>query len=476
VTAARRFKLRLPRIHSLRTRFGLWVAALVLVALAAFGVFVYLQVERALVDSFDDSLRVSASLAASDVTVTDGVLVIEESMTEVNLELEVLLAQGDTIKYLDVDGGVISGFGAWVSLPLDSVALAAVRSGNSAFSYTRDTMTYREYRAYIMPLVRDGKVVGFAQALHDSGTLRRAMGALLAALLIGGGVVALGTGLLGYFLARRALRPVATITKTARRISGQDLSARLGLSGVDDEVGRLAETFDEMLERLEQSFKRERRFAADASHELRTPLAAMEAILGVVRAEPRDAADYQKALDDIADETSRLRALVEKLLELARSSRPTATDFTQVDVSTLVEDVGEVLRPLARAKGLSLECRLEPGLIVSGDSDSLIRLFLNLVENAIKFTERGGVTISARRRGDGAVVEVADTGLGIAAERIPHVFERFYRGDPSRSAPGTGLGLALAQQIALNHKGTLTARSSEGEGSVFTVTLPTEAE
>jgi signal transduction histidine kinase len=141
-----------------------------------------------------------------------------------------------------------------------------------------------------------------------------------------------------------------------------------------------------------------------------------------------------------------------------------------------VEDVGDVLRPLARAKGLSLECRLEPGLTISGDSDGLIRLFLNLVENAIKFTERCGVTISVHRRGDDAVIEVADTGVGIAAERLPHVFERFYRGDPSRSGPGTGLGLALAQQIALNHKGTLTATSHEGKGSVFTVTLPGSAE
>jgi signal transduction histidine kinase len=167
---------------------------------------------------------------------------------------------------------------------------------------------------------------------------------------------------------------------------------------------------------------------------------------------------------------------VEKLLELARSGRSTVADFTQVDVSTLVEDVADVLRPLARAKRVSLERRLEPGLTIDGDSDSLIRLFLNLVENAIKFTERGGVSITAYRRGDSVVVEVADTGIGIAAERIAHVFERFYRADASRSAPGTGLGLALAQQIALNHKGTLTATSREGEGSTFTLTLPSGTE
>jgi signal transduction histidine kinase len=467
VSGSRRSRLRLPRVHSLRTRFGLWVAALLLVALAVYGTVVYLQVHRVLLGSFDDSLRVSASLAASDVTVAEGGLVVEESMAEVNLELEVLLAQGDTIKYLDTDGSTITGFGAWESLPLDPAALAAVQGGRSAFSHTADSAGGRDYRVYTMPLVRDGSVVGFVQAMHDSEPLRRSMGTLLAVLLIGGGLVALGTGLLGYLLARRALAPIDTITKTARRISAQDLSARLG---------RLASTFDDMLDRLDQSFQRERRFTADASHELRTPLAAMEAILGVVRSEPRGADDYEQALDDLADEAARLRALVERLLELARSGQAAATESGPVDLSTLVDDVCEALGPLSQAKGLAVECRLEPGLFVRGDSDSLIRLFVNLVENAIKFTEQGGVTVTGLAKKDSVVVEVADTGMGIAAARLPHIFERFYRGDPSRSAPGAGLGLALAQQIALNHKGTLTAHSHEGKGSTFTVTLPTGLE
>ncbi len=465
-------KLSLPRVRSLRTRLGLWAAALVLVALLVFGVFAYFQVERSLLRTFDDALQVSALLASSDVSVAEGELVITESMEEVNLELEVLLAQGDSIKYLDTAGRVVAGYGVWGSLPLDPAALAAVRSGTSAFSYTVDEVSGRDYRVYTMPLVRGGEVVGFVQALRDSKSLKQAMSSLLDALLIGGGVVALVTGLVGYLVARRALAPLGAMTKTARRISAQDLSARLDLSESGDEVGCLASTFDEMLERLDQSFQRERRFAADASHELRTPLAAMEAILGVVRSEPRAAADYEQALDDLADEAARLRALVERLLELARSGRAAATEFTPLDVTSLVHDVCEALRPLSQAKELTVECRLEPGLIVRGDSDSLIRLLVNLVENAIKFTDRGGITVSVFSRQGSVVVEVIDTGVGIAAERLPHIFERFYRGDLSRSTPGAGLGLALAQQIAENHMGALTAHSREGEGSTFTVTLP----
>ncbi len=465
-------RLRLPRVRSLRTRLGLWAAVVVLAALAVFGAFVYFQVERSLLDTLDDSLQVSAALAASDVSVAEGALVIEESMEEVNLEMGVLLAQGDSIRYLDLGGETITGFGAWRMVPSYAGSLEAASGASGVFTDTPDVTGDSEFRVYTMPLLDDDSVVGFVQAIHDTESLRQSMRKLLDGLLIGGGALALVTWLIGYLLARRALAPIDRMTKTARHISAQDLSARLDLSGSDDEVGRLAATFDEMLERLDQSFQRERRFTADASHELRTPLAAMEAILGVVRSEPRATADYEQALNDLADEAARLRTLVERLLELARSGRSAATESALVDVSTLVDDVCEALSPLSGTKDITVECHLKPGLLVKGDSDSLIRLFVNLVENAIKFTDHGSVTVNGSELGDEVVIEVTDTGAGIPAAQLPHVFERFYRGDPSRSAPGSGLGLALARQIAMNHQGALTAKSTEGKGSTFTVTLP----
>jgi heavy metal sensor kinase len=471
VRIVRRPNLGRLRIRSLRTRFGLWVAALVLVALAAFGAYVYVDVGRGLRSALDDSLRVSASLAASTVTVAEGRPVLGESTPENNSELQVLLAQGDTVKYLDAGGSVIGGFGLWNRLPSDPAALTAARDGSPAFTYASDPARDRDYRVYTMPLSEGGAIVGFVQVMHDLESVRETLESLFAALLVGGALITIGAGLVGYFLARRALAPIDAITKTARRISGRDLSARLSLSGADDEVGRLASTFDDMLERLDESFQRERRFTADASHELRTPLAAMEAILGVVRSERREPAEYEQALDDLAEETARLRTLVEDLLELARGTRPMVAESAPVDVSTLVEDVVDALRPLAEAKDLTMEYRAETGLTIRGDSDSLIRLFLNLVENAIKFTEQGGVTVSASSRSDAVVVDVTDTGIGISAADLASIFERFHRADGSRSTPGAGLGLSLAQQIVENHGGTLTVRSTEGQGSTFTVTL-----
>jgi signal transduction histidine kinase len=313
---------------------------------------------------------------------------------------------------------------------------------------------------------------GFVQVMRDFGSINETLGDLLVALLAGGAVVVAAGGLAGYFLARRALAPIDSITRVARQISARDLSSRLNMADTYDEVDRLASTFDAMMERLDESFARERRFTADASHELRTPLAAMEAILSVVRSEPRETAEYEQALDDLAEETARLCALTEDLLQLARGTRSQPTDLVPLNVSVLVEDVADALRPLAEAKGLYLESHVEPELTVSGDSDSLIRVFLNLLDNAIKFTERGGVTVSAYCRGDSVLVDVADTGVGIPADRVASVFERFYRGDSSRSAPGAGLGLSLARQMVHDNGGDLTVASSEGRGSTFTVRLP----
>ena len=439
------------------------------VALALFGAFVYLDVDKGLRSGVDDSLRVSASQAAATIDLDSGKLVLGDSLSGSNTALGSLQAWGHTVRYLGPNGEILGGFGPLWNSPVDSQSLAAARTGRPAFFDLSDAAADKDYRLYTLPVVSGQNVVGYVQVFQSLDSVEETLAELLAALLAGGALITVAGGLGGYFLAGRALAPIDAITRTARRISARDLSARLNVRTSDDEVGRLASTFDEMLERLESSFRRERQFTADASHELRTPLAAMEAILSVVRSEPRTAAEYEEALDDLAEETARLRALAEDLLRLARGAQPIAAEFAPVDISMLVQDVADALRPLAEAKGLYLRSNVTQELTLTGDSDSLIRVFLNLVDNAIKFTEQGGVTVRAYSDGGAAVVDVSDTGVGIPPERLPSIFERFYRVDSSRSTQGTGLGLALALQIVQNHGGTISARSSEGEGSTFTV-------
>jgi signal transduction histidine kinase len=457
--------------RSLRTRFGLWAAGLVLVAVILLGVFVYIDVARSLRNSLDEGLRLSASLAASTMDVTDGGLVLHNSLPQTNTQLDALLAQGTTVRYLTSAATILGGFGfGWNSAP-DTRGIDAARTGHAAYSQFADSKTDRDYRVYTLPLTRNGAVAGFVQVVRDLHSVAETLGDLLAALFAGGVLVMIAGGLGAYFLARRALAPIETITRLARQISAHDLSARLSVSDAHEEVGQLADTFDDMLNRLEDSFARERRFTADASHELRTPLAAMDAILDVIRAEPRSPAEYHEALDDLAAETARLRALAEDLLRLARGSQIQPAAFAPVNISLLAQDVADALRPLAEAKALELEIAAEPNMMVLGDSDSLIRVLLNLVDNAIKFTERGTVTIRTYSKGESAFVDVTDTGIGIPPDSLAGIFERFCRVDPDRSSPGAGLGLALASQIVRSHGGTLTVDSAQGSGSTFSVGL-----
>jgi signal transduction histidine kinase len=269
------------------------------------------------------------------------------------------------------------------------------------------------------------------------------------------------------------LSPIDRITHIAQKIAGgEDLSARLNLPGSGDEVSRLATTFDAMLARLDGSFRRERQFIADASHELRTPLAAMQAILGVVREGVRSSREYRLAMDDLAVETDRLRGLMEDLLRLARGEDRTTLTREPVNLSNLLTDVIDSLQPLAEAKDLVLHSQVAEGLAMNGDMDALIRLFVNLIDNAIKYTERGKITVGARAEVDKIIASVTDTGIGIPATQLPHIFDRFYRVNPARPSGGAGLGLAIARQIARLHGGSLEVVSTLGAGSTFTVTLP----
>jgi len=457
---------------TLRVRFALWVTALLLAALAAFGTFVYFDLARGLVGALDDSLRLSASQAIAAVNIENGQINLSDSLPESGSIAEELRARGLTIRIFGTTGQIMQAFGPYRDLPLTPASLAAALRQDVTFTTLADPHGNDPIRSYTAAITENGRVIGVIQIVESLGSVQEALDRLLTALLLGGPLLALAAALGGYLLVARALAPIDQITRTARRISAEDLSRRLALPATNDEVGRLAATFDEMLARLDEAFRRERQFTADASHELRTPLAAMQAILSVTREHRRAAEDYELALADLADETDRLRGLVEDLLRLARGEAQQIGVREQIDLSALLRDVTDSLRPLAEAKGLALVCDVSAGLIMTADSDALIRLFVNLLDNAVKYTERGTIAVSGRAETHGLRVTVADTGIGIPAEHLPHVFDRFYRVDKARTQRGSGLGLAIALEIARAHGGALTVDSTPGAGTTFAVYLP----
>lgn len=461
----------MTRFSTLRVRFAFWVAILLLGALIVFGVFVYVSLSRSLHASVDDSLQLSAAQAIAAVNIENGDISVSDSIPETSA-IAGLRERGLTIRVLSPNGQVLQAVGPYRNQAIAPTTADGGLAGQSSFATTSDASSGDTVRWYSAPINENNQIIGVVQIAQSLEGVQDTLQRLLTALLVSIPLLVCGAAGGGYLLAARALAPIDQITRTARRISAEDLHARLDLPATNDEVGRLAATFDTMLARLDAAFQRERQFTADASHELRTPLAAMQAILGVIREQRRTPEDYEKALDDLADETNRLRGMADDLLRLARGEDQSLTERRPVDLSLLLQDVADSLAPLAETRGIALVCQVIPGLVVQGDGDGLIRLFVNLIDNAVKYTQRGGITITATCADDVAHVMIVDTGIGIAAEHLPRLFDRFYRAETSRTTRGAGLGLAIAQGIAHAHGGTIGVRSTLGVGTTVTVTLP----
>lgn len=288
--------------------------------------------------------------------------------------------------------------------------------------------------------------------------------------------LALGAVVVGSaWLARSTVSPINAIARAAREIGGDDLAKRLNWQGRRDELGMLAATFDDMLSRLEAAFARERRLIADASHELKTPLTVINSNAQMLeRWADRDESLRRESIATIRAESANMARVLNALLTLAKTDDGRALAMEPVELALVVKDAASALRPTAEEKRLSLDVEVEGPLWVTGESGLLRQLITNLTENAIKFTATGGVRVNARAAAKRARIEVCDTGMGIPASALPHVFERFYRADPahSRTVEGTGLGLAVVRNIVRVHNGTVSVTSEEGKGTTFIIDVP----
>jgi heavy metal sensor kinase len=278
----------------------------------------------------------------------------------------------------------------------------------------------------------------------------------------------------GWFMARRALSGVEAVTKTAQMISRDVLDMRVPVKPRGDEIDELASTFNEMLDRIEKLVAGMKEMSDSIAHDLKTPITRIRGIAEITLTTDTGQAEYETMTASIIEECDRLLDMISTMLAISRFEAGVgALKKEQMDLVGIVRDACELFRPLAEDKKLSIGCRTPESLDYTGDAGMLQRLISNLLDNAIKYTPPGGdVTILLERREDNvAVLTIGDTGAGIAEEEITHIFERFYRGDESRSTEGTGLGLSFARAIAKAHGGDITVESEQGKGSIFTVTL-----
>lgn len=313
--------------------------------------------------------------------------------------------------------------------------------------------------------------VGAPLTLHKNA-LSRSLHIILW-LLPSGMVLAI---LSGWWIAGRVLRPLESLSAGAREMSIARLHRRLPLTGTGDELDQLADTFNDMFGRLEKAVGQMKDFTTSISHELRTPLTALrgEAEVALVRAHTEE--EYRRVLESQLEEFAKLSQMIDHMLTLARAEAgqiKLARDH--VNLSNLAQSLVEQMEIVAASKTITLAAKPDGEVIVVGDSGWLERLILNLLDNAIKFTPEGGrVEVSVRSQPGEAVLEVRDSGIGISTQALPHIFEPFYRGDPSRSKEfdGAGLGLSLVEWIVKEHQGRVSVESQPGQGSLFRVAIP----
>jgi len=281
----------------------------------------------------------------------------------------------------------------------------------------------------------------------------------------------------GYWMSTRALRPVDRITHAAQMINPQDLSRRVIVPQTGDELQRLAETLNQMLQRIESAVARITQFTADASHELRTPVALIRTRAEVTLAKPRNIDQYRDALKEVLAESERTTALIENLMTLARADTGSETlNFNRTDIGDIAREVSTQAQTLSDAKQLHWSVAIPDAAIwVRGDANALRRLLLILVDNAVKYTPpAGSISLALQRNGSHAEIRVRNNGIGISADDLPHIFDRFYRADKARSRElgGTGLGLSIGRWIANAHGGDIQVETSTPNGTTFVVRLP----
>ena len=367
------------------------------------------------------------------------------------------------------------------SLPLSPKGLQAVQNGSGWF----ETATVQEQPllVYSEPFTTTNGTSEIVQVAFPIGQPQQALNSLRLMLLTGSSLATVVAFAIGWVLAGTALGPIKGITHTAQAIGAErDFSRRVQYAGPTDEVGQLAITFNNMLAELESAFRQledaldsQHRFVADASHELRTPLTTVRGNVELLRREPPIAAEERaEILADTIDEVERLIRLVNQLLVLARADAGQALRCEPIPVKPLLEDVYRQAKLLA--PDTTILCESSPDVLALGDRDALKQVLLILIDNAHVHTAPGTVVELSVRPADGsAAISVRDTGPGIAPDVIPHIFERFYRGNVARSGRGTGLGLAIAKELVEAQNGTLHVESEVGRGSVFTVVLPQTA-
>jgi heavy metal sensor kinase len=467
------------RIDSVRVRLTLFWVAVLAAALVVVGGLIYVLLARALYSRIDDNLRAVLQIATTSLAndlaegqdYTDAArstaaeLASPQQMLAIHDISGRLLAEGGRDDDLEIALPDVS------TVPTHEVMLVTVVEAEDD-----DDRHRLAIRRVSIPPTGTPYLVLVGSSLEPTDEELESLREVLA-YVIPIALVLAAAG--GWFLARQSLGPVATMAERARNIGADDLSARLPIANPRDELGQLAETFNDLLNRLEASLTQQRQFMADASHELRTPVATSRTAASVALQKPhRNEEEYRETLAIIEQQTTRLTRIVEDMFTLARAdagSYPVHRTLMYLD--EVVDDVVRAGRVLADTKQVSIELATIPSASFSGDEELVRRLVGNLLDNAVRHAPpHTAVKMHLNEEAEHYLLSVSDAGAGIPSEIQPHIFERFFRGDAARSvAGGAGLGLALARWVARAHGGDVMLVRSSPEGTTFAAVLPSRS-
>lgn len=460
---------------TLRVRLTFWYGTALALILIIFSTVLYVMTARSLRDAVDQSLEETAAAAVRALEERGFLPLVDEGE---------LMSQFPELARIDKFFQIFSPSGTITirspnvkqhEMPLSRQALEVAYSGRTLFEsakYPKEP----PLRLISVPIVYRGSLLYIIQVGTTMDSVEHTLNRLLLVLLVSM-PVALAVSLAGgWFMAGRALRPVDAITLAAQRIAEGDLTQRLTAPASVDEIGRLTNTFNDMIDRLETSFRQIRQFSSDASHELRTPLTVMRGETELALRRPREPEDYKAVMESNLEEIDRMTRIVDELLFLSRADMgEVKMEHLPVSLDSLVEDVQRQASLLGQEREVQVVLRSTAPAVVAGDELRLRELFLNLVDNAIKYSRSGGTVEMALTIEQGqARLSVTDHGIGIPQEDQSQIFNRFYRTDNARAhtKKGTGLGLAICSWIAESHRGQIEVQSQVGEGSTFTVRLP----
>ncbi len=505
-------RIRTILAPGIRLQITLWYTAVFILLLVLVGVVSYLNVNSTLDANLDTSLALRARQIALGVSNDDGQFTIADvsgelpglgtaSNTATPATSDIGSANGQSsddsnddshqttpavatnvdaatlIRIFNSGGQLVYSSLAARILPLSATLPQQAHSGVPWYT-TVSLAAGKTVRLYNLPVLRGGTVYGVVQVGASMASIDTTLHSVAFGWLLLAPIVLLLGALGSYWLASRAFTPVSRLTRIARQVEAGDLRKRVPVPRARDELRELALTLNDMIARLDSAFARQRRFVADASHELRTPVSAIRSLTDVALLQEKTPAEYRDILSDINAEAERLGRLIGDLLALARADEGyTPLERVPLRLDSIAHDVAAVSAILARERGIELQVETSGPVVVLADQDRLLQAILNLLNNALANTPAnsgGNITVHVSRDETDAVLSVSDTGIGVAPEHLPHIFERFYRADPARVyAPGSsGLGLAIVDWVVRAHNGSVTVESIVGSGSTFTIRLP----